>query len=247
MNRSGRLFAGLAFVAILVGLVAVPFHLWRKLRSGGPLAQRELAMEYLGRYLASQYPGRRALVLANPFSQSPAQPRDVYQFDKAGLQGLRRGLGKAVVIEAVAFPELKPGFMEDRRSVFIDPDTTTPLSYAVTDEALDKIASAHSEAELVVSLIGLPVKVRQTQTWNSASPRRFALLLPDLRMVGDQRAVREAVLSGKIAAIVLNRPGAPTETEPMGNDPQLEFERRFLLVTPETINEIVQAYPWLFR
>ncbi len=249
MNRSSicRRVTGLVFVAILFGLLETQFHILRKLRSSGPLTQRELATEYLGRYLASQYPGKKAVVLANPFSQKSGQPRDVYAFEKAGLQGLRRGFGKAVVIDSVAFPELKAGFVEDRRSVFIDPDTTTPLSYVVTDEALDKIASAHPEAELLVSLIGLPVKVRQTETWKSAGPRRFALLLPDLRMVGDEGAVREAILSGKIAAIIMNKPGRPAETQPMGKNSQMEFDRRFLLVNAETIDPILHVYPRLFR
>ncbi len=242
-----RWITGLALVAILFALVEARFHIWKKLRGAGPLAQRELAMEYLGRYLASQYPGKRAVVLANPFSQKPGQPRDVYQFQRAALRGLRRGLGKSVVIESLAFPELKPGFVENRRSVFIDPATTTPLSYVVTDEALDRIAEAHPQAELLVSLIGLPVKVRQTETWKRANPRRFALLLPDLRMLGDEGAVREAILSGKIAAIVMNKPGAPTEAQPMGGDSQMEFDRRFLLVNSDTLDRILRAYPRLFR
>jgi hypothetical protein len=248
-NRAsvGRWLAGLAFAAMVVGLVEAQFHVLRKLCGAGPLTQRELAMEYLGRYLASQYPGKKAVVLSNPFSQKSGQPREVYQFEKAGLQGLQRGLGKSVVIETVAFPELRPGFVEDRRSVFIDPHTTTPLSYVVTDEALDKIAGAHPQAELLVSLIGLPINVPQTETWKRANPRKFALLLPDLRMVGDEGAVREAVLSGKIAAFIMNKPGAPAEDQPMGKDSKMEFDRRFLLVNRDTIDHLLQVYPRLFR
>ena len=249
MNRASwvKWIVGLAFLATVLGLVEAQFHLFRKLCGAGPLTQRELAMEYLGRYLASQCPGKKAVVLANPFSQKSGQPREVYQFEKAGLQGLQRGLGKSVVIEGVAFPELKPGFVENPRSVFIDPHTTTPLSYVVTDDALDKIAAAHPQAELMVSLIGLPLNVLQTETWKSGNPRRFALLLPDLRLVGDEGAVREAILSGKIAAFVMNKPGAPPEGQPMGKDSKMEFDRRFLLVNRDTIDRLLQLYPRLFR
>ena len=249
MNRASirRWIAGLAFVAIVLGLVEAQFHLFRKLCGVGPLTQRELAMEYLGRYLASQYPGKKVVVLANPFSQKSGQPREIYQYEKAGLRGLQRGLGKSVVIETVAFAELKPGFVKYPRSVFIDLRTTTPLSYVVTDGALDKIAAAHPQAELLVSLIGLPLNVRQTETWKSANPKKFALLLPDLRMVGDAGAVREAILSGKIAAFVLNKPGAPADDQPMGEDSKMEFDRRFLLVNRDTIDRLLQLYPRLFR
>ena len=249
MNRAslGSWIAGLAFAAMVVGLVEAQFHVLKKLWGASPLTQRELAMEYLGRYLASQYPGKKAVVLSNPFSQKSGQPRDVYRFEKAGLKGLQRGLGKSVVIETVAFPELKPGFVENPRSVFIDPRTTTPLSYVVTDDALDRIAAAHPQAELLVSLIGFPLNVRQTETWKSGNPRQFALLLPDLRMVGDEGAVREAILSGKIAAFVMNKPGAPAEDQPMGKDSRMEFDRRFLLVNRDTIDRLLQVYPRLFR
>jgi hypothetical protein len=249
MNRAslGRWIAGLAFAATVLGLVEAQFHLLRKVCGAGPLTQRELAMEYLGRYLASQCPGKKAVVLANPFSQKSGQPRDVYRFEKAGLQGLQRGLGKSVVIETVAFPELKAGFVENPRSVFIDPRTTTPLSYVVTDDALDKIAEAHPQAELLVSLIGFPLNVRQTEIWKSGNPRQFALLLPDLRMVGDEGAVREAILSGKIAAFVMNKPGAPAEDQPLGKDSKMEFDRRFLLVNCDTVDRLLQLYPRLFR
>jgi hypothetical protein len=249
MNRAslGKGVAGLVFFALALGLVEAQFHLLKGLFGPGPLTQRELAMEYLGRYLASHYSGEKAVVLGNPFSQKSGQPREVYQYEKAGLQGLKRGFGKSIVIEAVAFPEVKAGFVENPQSVFIDPNTTTPLSYVVTDDALDKIIAAHPQAGLLVSLIGLPVRVRQTETWKSAQPRKFALLLPDLRMVGDEAAVREAILNGKIVAFVLNKPGAPPESQPLGKDSKMEFDRRFLLVNRDTIDRLLQLYPRLLR
>lgn len=222
------------------------FHIFRGLFGGRPLGQRELATQFLGQYLASQYPGKRAIVFSNPFSNRPGQPPAIYQYEKAGLRGLRRGLGSAVKIEQVVFPDLKPGALENPRAVEIDRGTTTPLSYLVADDALDRLAHQHPGAELLVSLIGLPVNIRQTETWKPGNARKFALLLPDLRMVGNQAAIRQAVKSGKLAAMVLNKPGAPPEDQPLGRDAKMEFDQRFLLVTPETVDGYLQAYPRLF-
>lgn len=208
MRRAPQLLAALALLFASLGLVEAQFHLLRNFFGGQPLGQRELAMQFLGKYLSDHYPGGRALVLSNPFSKQPGQPREVYQYEQAGLRGLRRGLGKATKIEQVAFPELKPGALENPRAVAIDPATTTPLSYLVADDALDKLVHQFPQANLFVSLVGLPVNVRHTEAWKAAGPR-FALLLPDLRMVGDAAAVREAVQNGKLAAMVLNKPGAP--------------------------------------
>jgi len=226
--------------------VEAQFHIFRGLFGGRPLGQRELATQFLGQYLASQYPGKRAIVFSNPFSNRPGQPPAIYQYEKAGLRGLRRGLGSAVKIEQVVFPDLKPGALENPRAVEIDRGTTTPLSYLVADDALDRLAHQHPGAELLVSLIGLPVNIRQTETWKPGNARKFALLLPDLRMVGNQAAIRQAVKSGKLAAMVLNKPGAPPEDQPLGRDAKMEFDQRFLLVTPETVDGYLQAYPRLF-
>jgi hypothetical protein len=90
------------------------------------------------------------------------------------------------------------------------------------------------------------VNVRETEAWKSASGRRFALLLPDLRMVGNQAAILQAVQSRKIAAFVLNKPGAPPEDQPLGRDLRMEFDQRFLLINPETVDRYLEAFPRLF-
>jgi len=245
MKRT-KLAAGFGLVILALGLVEAQFHLLRDFFGGRPLGQREMATRFLGEYLARQYPGRHIVVFANPFSNLPGQPREIYQFEQAGLRGLRQGVGTALKIEQVVFPELKPGALENPHTAAIDRSTTTPLSYLVADDAFDKVAHQYPRAEILVSLIGLPVNIRETEIWKTDHDRRFALLLPDLRMVGDQAAIRRAVQSGRLAAMVLPKPGAPPEDQPLGKDSRTEFERRFLLITPATIEGYLKAYPRLF-
>jgi hypothetical protein len=247
MKRSIQFGLGLLLFILAMGLVEAQFHLLRNLVGGRPLGQRELATQFLGQYLAFHYPGKHAIVLSNPFTTQPGHPREIYQYEEAGLRGLRRGLGKAVPIEQVVFPDLRPEALKDPHSVAVDHNTTTPLSYLVADDALDKLARQHPGAEILVSLIGLPANVRLTETWKTSNPRKLALLLPDLGMVGKRSAIRDTVKSGKIAAMVLNKPGAPPEDHPLGKDLQREFDQRFLLVTPETVDLCLQAYPRLFE
>jgi hypothetical protein len=246
MQTQLRFGLALVLVATALGLTEAQFHWWRKLTGEQALDQRALAMQRLGRYLAEHYAGKKAIVLSNPFSQKPGQPSEVYQFEKAGLHGLRRGMGKAVTLQAVVYPALKPDVEQNPASVSIDPTTTTPLSYLITDTALDVLVQAHPDAEIIVSLIGLPVNLRQTKTWKDDSRRTFALLLPDLRMIGNREAISAAIRNGKIAAFVLNKPGAPPEEQPLGRDLEMEFDQRFLLVTRETLERYLKAYPHLF-
>jgi len=246
MQRVWKPLAVFLLLAAAMGLLEAQFKIWRALSRNMPLGQRELATQRLGQYLAEHYAGKKAIILSNPFTQKPGQPREVYRFEKAGLRGLNRGLGTAVAIEAIVYPELRPEFHQNPAAVYIDPTTTTPLSYLVSNEALDAIAQQHPNAEIMVSLIGLPVNLRQTKTWIQDRGKTFALLLPDLRMVGDQAAIRLALHNRRIAAFVLNKPGAPPEDQPLGRDLTMEFDQRFLLITPETVDRYLKAYPHLF-
>ncbi len=207
---------------------------------------REVATRGLAEYLAKSRVGNRVLVLANPFTHKKGMARDVVASEEAGLRGLRKGFGPNLTLEAVAFPELKTDAEKNPRAVFIDAETTTPLSYLVAEDAFDKLARQHPDCDLFVSLIGLPADLERVQCWQTNGPPKFALLLPDLRIIGDTAAVKYAVKSGKLAAFVLSKPGAPDSRSPVGRDLAAEFEKRFLLVTAENIDQVTQAYTNLF-
>src|SRR5687768_6006443 len=130
-----------AWVLILLVAVAFAVSSWLFLRKKSPhdnaLAARELAMHRLGEYLAQKYPGHRALLVSNPFTESASTSKDILKMETAGITGFRSGLGTKATLEAVAFPELKPEAKTNPRAVFIDGETTTPLSYLVAEDAFD--------------------------------------------------------------------------------------------------------------
>jgi hypothetical protein len=146
------------------------------------------------------------------------------------------------VLKTVAFPELKAEAQNDPRGVFIDAETTTPLSYLVAPGAFDKLLAQHPECNLIVSLIGLPADLAQTKCWRDERTK-FALLLPDLRFAGNAAAVKRAVQSGKLVVFVLNRPGG----QPSPRDTiEEQFEKQFILVTVENVERVIEEYPQLF-
>ena len=63
---------------------------------------------------------------------------------------------------------------------------------------------------------------------------------------GDAAAVKASMKSGKLAAFVLARPGAPGDDTAPGRDWKAEFEKRFLLVTSENVDQVMRAYPRVF-
>lgn len=234
---------------VFVILVAAGFSFWFYLKpdpQGSALRVREIATRGLAEHLARTHPGKSALVISNPFTQRPDTARAIVDTEQAGLRGLREGFGRSISVAAVAFPELKGEARENPRALLAGVETATPLSYLVEPEAFDALAGKHANCEIIVSLIGLPLEVARCEAWKAAGAPRFALLLPDLRVIGDAAAVKVAMKSGKLAAFVLVRPGAPGDDTPPGRDWKAEFEKRFLLITAENVEQVIQASPGLF-
>jgi len=243
MKRGGAAIVGLAVLIVACGVWWFLLHrtaAWRP-----ALTEREIATRVLAEYLSTRFPGSKALVIANPFSQRPGQSAEISAFDKAGIRGLRTG-SKTPDSITVAYPALRPEFDQNPQSVYVDPKTTTPLSFLVAGNAFDALAERNPDSDLIVSLIGLPLNVQNSEVWRSPEKPRFALLLPDWRILGGPETVRQAFKTGKLAAAVVGRPGAPPEDVAPEGDYKAEFGRRFLLVTDENIDELLQTNPKLF-
>jgi len=229
-------------IAVLVLASAVFWYFLRDKPRGYALTARELAMRGLAEHLAQKFPGQRALLISNPFTQNANVAGDIVATEKAGIDGFKKGMGDKLALEAVAFPELKPEARTNPRAVFIDGETTTPLSFLVSVDAFDKLAGQYPQAGLFVSLIGLPANVKELRCWQEEKPR-FALLLPDLRFVGNAAAVKQALQKGKIAAMVLHKPGAPSLHRGVS---QADFDQLFILVTADNIERTMLDNPQLF-
>lgn len=239
-----RFLVPLLLLIALVGAV-VWWFAWRSTPQRTALRAREIATWGLAQHLSQKHPGCRVLVVANPFIRQPGIAKDFIETEEAGIRGVRLGLGTQGAV-AVAFPELKPDAGTNPRALLQDADTTTPLSYLVTEEAFDKLLQQNAGSDTVVSLIGLPVELGKVEAWTKPGLPRFALLLPDLGMIGNAGAVKKALQSGKLAAFVLARPGGAGAETNVSGDTAAEFEKRFVLVTAENFDGVRAAQPSLF-
>ena len=234
---------------LFVVLVAAGFSAWFFFKpdpQGNALHSREAAAHALAEYLAQTQPGKRALIVSNPFTQRKETAKAIREMEQAGIRGLRAGFGDRVTVAAVAFPELKPGARENPGALLAEVETTTPLSYLIAPDAFDKLAKQHPDCDLIVSLIGLPAELGQCESWQAAGAPKFALLLPDLRIVGDTAAVCSAVKSGKLAALVLARPRETDGSLVPGSEFKAGSEQWFVLVTRESVDQVVWSYPGIF-
>lgn len=244
MPRQRVLMGGL----ILVGLIlAISFPLFM-VRRAAPyresLGQRELAARVLGQFLASQFQPSTGLVFSNPFTQEKGRRPEVYAYEAAGLNGLKQGLGAQAI--KVVFPEIKPEFRQDPNSAAIAPKTTTPLSYLTSANSWARLIQENADRPVVVSLIGLPADVTRLEAWRKSDGPRWAFLLPDWRVLGGRDAVRAAFQSGRVVAAVMERPSSLLSKPPRDAGTPDEFNRHFVLLTKETLEEAMKTYPQLF-
>jgi hypothetical protein len=228
---------------ILLGL-GLGYYYWHRPKVTADQI-RFLATWGLADYLARTFPGSRALVISNPYISKKKVASYVIEQEKSGLEGLRAGFGDKVTLADVVYPELKPEAESDPRSVPMDAGVTTPLSYLVTDRAFDQLVEQHPNCDLVVSLIGMPANLDQVKCWTQKGSPKFALLLPDLDVMGGVAAVEQALESGKLTAFVELKAGFSQEGTISSAELKSEFEKRFLLVTPDNFNSIVQTEPEL--
>ena len=241
MKPRARLLLASAFALAATGL----WFWFARGSSDESVALRTVAMKTLAEHLAKQFPKQRVLVLANPFIHNSRQPKSIRVMEETSVNALKKELGGANVV--MGFPQLRPGAWENPQSFVADPESTTPLSFLVAPDAIDSLVKEHGECKLIVSLIGLPVELNRVSAWTDTAGPRFALLLPDLRMIGSTSAVVAAMRSGKLVAFVLSKPGANLDERFSGGDAQMMFDRHFLLVTLENIESLARAHPKLFE
>lgn len=186
-------------------------------------------MEMLGARIAKLRPESKVLVLSNPFTRGASYLNEKCQYERAGLRGLRKGLGARSPL-TVVFPEIRPEYLANPQSVIIPSDSRTPLSFLMQPASVDQLAQAHPECRVIVSLIGLPVGVDRLKIWDEQNPRCFALLLPDLRLLGPPAQAAAAFQQGKLLAAVV-------EDRQSGNP---------LIVTRDNVVEVLEQQPRVF-
>jgi hypothetical protein len=197
----------IACALLLLVVLAIVFLFRSSSPKSAALSAREHLLQTLGAEIAKLRPQARVLLLSNPFAEKAGAFNEKTQFERAGIRGLRKGLGKGSSV-TVVFPEIRPEYLTNPESISIPSDSRTPLSFVIQPASIDRLADAHPECNVIVSLIGLPVGVQELNIWSEKDPRAFALLMPDLRVVGPPNETLAAFQRGKLLAAVFEDPAS---------------------------------------
>ncbi len=240
----------MAIVCALIALGAAIMHL---VGQQGPSTDtiikieqnyQQAAGEVLGKYLASEFQGKKAVVLAMPVNPGQqAQPNMM-------VEGLRKGLGSAVTITDVIRPEIpeeiKKQFMvppppgAEGEGMEMSAIDMVPIEEWFNAGMLDRIMKQNSNVDLVITTMGLPMDVFQATFWRDKNAPKLVVAS------GSIYELKGAIKAGRVAAAIAYNPEAKYEPKMAKGTLDEIFDKRFILVTPKNVDEVAGKHQGLF-
>jgi hypothetical protein len=242
----------LAVVCALIALLCAVSHI---VGGRGPsmttviereMTYQKVSAQKLAMYLADKHAGAKALVVIQP---TGGQDRE-----NPLVAGLKEGFGGKIEIVQVLEPEIP----EEAKKMFAaemppapeeggaggpgaGEEVVPPLEYWFTPALFDKIAEdSKDQADMIITTIGLPQDPASMRFW-AMDPR------PKLAVVsGSVYKLKKAIKSGAIVGAVTYSPAAVYEDKPPPGDIDKAFDKRFILVTPENVDDVAAKHGDLF-
>lgn len=176
----------------------------------------------LGEIFAKKCPNSKALIIV----------RKGYEKNRrkdALLDALEDGFGDKIEIKKIVF--IDEGMPENSA----DGDIMKAVNF-------DKILEANQDCEVVISTIGLPLDVDNMKIWDKKIKDRPKIGLLNVYVP----VVRNAIKAEYISAAVISRPKAVIDGKKLPEDLKKVFDLRYLMITPENVDDINVKNPGLF-
>ena len=122
--------------------------------------------------------------------------------------------------------------------------TEAPKLYFIAAKEFDEMMDAHPECNLVISLMGLPYDFQEMAFWTKSDDERQKLVVINSNLSD----LRKAFMDNFIQVAVAHRPNIKYDTEgKIPDDYKAAFEKRFILITPKTVNQVADQFPNMFK
>ena len=195
------------------------------------IAYSEARAKVLADYAGKTWNGQSAVIITEPQTEDN-------KISKASIKALEDGL-KAAGINVLATEALKlPAAKEGEEPV--------PMETALTAKLYNDIFNQYKNANIFVIASQLPYEAKELQNlacWTFDGKKARVILVN-----GEIYNLKGAIKQGKIGAAIAMKSGKdaydPEKAAP--KDTQAAFDTRFILVTPDKVDEIAKANSDLF-
>ncbi len=112
-----------------------------------------------------------------------------------------------------------------------------------TAKFFDQLLEQYPQCQVIISFVGLPPDFKTMKFWELSDEKRPALVICDGFLAELQKAIRR----GYIDLMLSSNFKRFDYKKPIPEDDNEAFNQRFILISPENIDELRQKYPHLFR
>jgi len=239
--------AGIVVVLLAVILIAVQKMVGGK--NTHQVVDREVAFQKaggrkLGTYLAEKHQGAKVLILSEPRMGGPTGKTNPL------IDGFKDGIGTKLTVVA----EISPEVPADKAKAFSAEmpmegpsggegagQMMPPLEYWYTAKIFDDLIGKQTGFDMIVTTIGLPNDAAKSRILKDKTRPKIAVLN------GTIYDLKAAIKPDMIVAAITYNPKAVYDDKPVPKDLDEAFNKRFLLVTPETLQQVSQAHQDIFR
>jgi len=243
----------LAICGAILAIIAALWGIKNTVMGDDQKAARDRELEYqriqtreLGKYLAGKFAGQKAVVMVDPMLRFDVYGTPITREDPI-LEGLKQGLGTSISIVQEIYPKMP--FKEKKAPVtgpdgemIMDDDMMEPMEMWFTGRELKEIVPPADTYDMFITLIGLP----GGRPAREMADKNLVLVGGDTLSMGLLfQANGQNGLPNTVAAVTYN-PNAVYDDKAIPSDPKEAFDKRFLLVTPETFESIQSTHANLF-
>jgi hypothetical protein len=187
----------------------------------------------LGKELAATAPNSKTLLIVEKTRANDERTPALIQAFKDGAAGKLNIT--AMVTPTVTWPEGRQPKPEEMDMM--------PMNEMLKAKDYNDVINKHTDCNLIVSFIGLPMDVEELTLWSMPADKR-----PKLGLINcAYHNLKTAIKAGVVAAVVGINPTAKFDEQPAPKDPQAAFDRRYILITPENVVKISETYKNMFE
>ncbi len=199
----------------------------------------------LGKYVGTKYPNSKILLFVDEGKNNIRQDEMISE--------LKRGLGASCEIVGTECPkpivlppdgEELPATDATSNPAFPSMEMMVPIQELMTAESASEAISKYSGITMLITLVGFPRNFKDMDMWyeeDETKRLKVAVVNGEIYQLGP------GIHSGQIVAAATYNPQAKFDESKAPSDPQAAFDKRYILVTPENVEETAQKYPGLFE